>query len=70
MVVILLEDSPHSLHCSKKILGIPASSAKSERVFSVSGNMVTPKTTSLDPGCIEDLVTINCNLQLLEEFEK
>ena len=51
------------------IFAIPASSAKSERVFSTSGNFVTNKRSSLDPDNVEDLVTIKCNMKLLEEFE-
>ena len=54
---------------ARAILAIPASSAKSERMFSTSGNMVTTKRTNLDPDKVEDLVTITCNLELLQEFE-
>ena len=56
---------------ARAILAIPAStcSAKSERVFSTSGNTVTTKRTNLDPDKVEDLVTIACNLELLQEFE-
>ena len=54
---------------ARAILAIPASSAKSERVFSTSGNTVTTNGTNLDPDKVEDLVTIACNLELLKEFE-
>ena len=42
---------------ARAILAIPASSAKSERVFSTSGNTVTTKRTNLDPDKVEVLVT-------------
>ena len=32
-------------------------------------NFVTNKMSSLDPDNVEDLVTIKCNMTLLEEFE-
>ena len=51
------------------ILAIPASSAKSERVFSASGNHVTALRSSLYPEKVEDLVVVFTNLELLEEYE-
>ena len=54
---------------ARAILAIPASSAKSERMFSTSGNTVTTKRTNLDPDKVEYLVTIACNLELLQEIE-
>ena len=51
------------------IFAIHASNAKSERVFSASGNTVSRKRTLLDPDRVEDLVTIYCNLEQLKEFE-
>ena len=38
----------------RKVLAIPASSAKSERVFSVGGNMVTVKRSRLGTSKVED----------------
>ena len=38
-------------------------------VSSASGNTVTSKRTLLDPDHVEDLVTIYCNLEQLQEFE-
>ena len=51
------------------ILAIPASSAKSERVFSASGNHITALRSSLHPEKVEDLVVVYTNLELLEEYE-
>ena len=46
----------------------PAASSKSERVFSVAGNIVTPKKASLNPEKAEQLIVIKCNMQLLRQF--
>ena len=45
---------------------LSAASSKSERVFSVAGNMVTPKKVKLNPEKVEDLAVVKCNLKLLE----
>ena len=47
----------------KVVFPIPAASSKSERVFSVAGNVVTPKRARLK---VEDLVVVKCNLRLLK----
>ena len=44
----------------------PTPAASSERVFSVAGNVVTPKRARLNPEKIEDLVVVKCNLRLLK----
>ena len=43
----------------------PAASSKCERVFSMAGNIVTPKRASLNPEKVEQLIVIKCNMQLL-----
>ena len=45
-----------------------AASSKSERVFSVAGNVVTPKRANLNPEKAEDLVVVKCNLRLLKSM--
>ena len=55
---------------AKRILAIPASSAKSERVFSTGGSIVTPKRNRLSPKNVESLIVIKENLALLEDFVK
>ena len=40
----------------------------SERVFSMAGNIVTPKRASLNPEKVEQLIVIKCNMQLLRQF--
>ena len=55
---------------ARKYLVIPASSTKSERVFSTGGNVVTPKRGRLDPDMVEQLVVCHENVNLLKEFDK
>ena len=48
------------------VFAVPVASSKSERVFSVAGNVVTPKRARLNPEKVEDLVVVKCNLALLK----
>ena len=50
----------------KVVFLVPAGSSKSERVFSLDSNVVTPKRAMLNPEKVEDLVVVNCNLRLLK----
>ena len=45
----------------KVVFPVPAASSK-ERVFSVAGNVVTPKRAN--PEKVEDLVVVECNLSI------
>ena len=45
----------------KRVFPVPAASSKSERVFSVAGNVVTPKRANLNPEKVEDLVVVKWN---------
>ena len=54
----------------KYILGIPASSATSERFFSAAGRTVTSDRCSLSEETAEDLVKIRLNLAKLAEEER
>ena len=51
-----------------KYLVIPASSTKSERVFSAGGRVVTSSRTSLEPGKVEALVVNKRKRKELEVF--
>ena len=53
---------------TRVVLPVPAASSKSERVFSVAGNVVRPKRNGLGSDKVEDLVTMKCNLMLLKEM--
>ena len=55
---------------AKKILAIPASSSKSERVFSTGGNIVTAKRNRLSPKNVESLIVIKENMALIDNFDK
>ena len=53
---------------AKKILAIPASSAKSERVFNTGGNTVTAKSNRSAPKNFENLIKIKENVSKVEDF--
>ena len=55
---------------AKKVLTVPASSSKSERVFSTGGNIVTSKRNRLDPSKVENLIVIKENKGQIEDFKK
>ena len=50
-----------------KYLAIPATSASSERAFSVAGNIVTLRRCRLSHDVIEDLHFLHENLWVLKE---
>ena len=50
------------------VFAIPVASSKSERVFSVAGNTVTQKRTSLAPEKVENCVIVKSNMNLLREI--
>ena len=54
---------------AKKVLTIPASSSKSERVFSTGRNIVTAKRKRLDPSKVENLIVIKENRAQIEDFK-
>ena len=54
---------------ARTILAIPSSSAKSERVFSTGGNIVTAKRCRLGPKKVEELIVIRENMARIKEFE-
>ena len=37
-------------------------------VFSVAGNIMTPKRASLNPAKVEQLIVVKCKMQLLRQF--
>ena len=55
---------------ARYILGIPASSATSERFFSSGGLIVSNLRCSLEEYKVEDLLKIRLNLTKLEDQEK
>ena len=55
---------------AKKVFTIPASSSKSERVFSTGGNFVTKKRTRLASKKVEYLIVIKENKSQIEKLKK
>ena len=55
---------------AKNVLTVPASSSKSERVFSCGGNFATAKRGKLDPKKIENLTVTKLNKAQVEDFKK
>ena len=55
---------------ARSVLAFLASSAKSERVFSKGGNIVTVKRTRLNPKKVEKIVIIQENKKRVKEFMK
>ena len=53
---------------ARVLFAVPASSSKSERVFSVAGNVVTAKRARLDPEKVEDLVILKTNVPILRQM--
>ena len=60
---------PNLAKVAKKVLSIPASSAKSESVFSTGGNFVTKKRNRLAPKKVEELVVITSNQSQIDAFK-
>ena len=61
---------PHLARCAKYILGIPASSATSERFFSAAGLTVSPLRASLQEDKVEEILQVRLNLLKVEDYEK
>ena len=53
---------------AKKVLALPASSGKSERVFSTGGNFVTAKGTRLNPSKVQSLIVLKENKKQVERY--
>ena len=64
------EELPLLSKLARMILAIPASSAKSERVFSVGGLIVSCKRGSLAPTKVEQLIVLKENRKKVEEFKE
>ena len=59
---------PKLAKIAREVLAIPASSSSSERVFSVTGSIVSKRRHRLSNKHIEDLAIINLNYSKLEEI--
>lgn len=57
---------PNLSQLAKAIIGIPATSTPSERLFSVAGNVVSKKRTCLNPENVDIILFLNKNLKFLQ----
>ena len=64
------ETCPILSRLARHYLAIPASSCKSERVFSCAGNVVSARRTRLSAAKVEMLVVLKQNAALLKEHNK
>lgn len=48
---------------ARVVLCVPATSASSERIFSIAGNVVTNKRTRLDPDIVSDILVVRGEIQ-------
>ena len=60
---------PNLSKVAKKVLTVPASSAKSEKVFSTGGNFVTKKRNRLGVKKVEELIVVKENKSQIEDFK-
>jgi len=63
-------DLPNLARIAKIVLAIPASSSKSERVFSTGGLVVCSLRGRLAPSKAEKLIVLKENLALVEDFKE
>ena len=61
---------PKLFLCAREILGVPASSATSERAFSISGQISCKKRASLATKNIEELAIIRLNKLTIEKYKE
>ena len=55
---------------ARSVLAIPASSAKSERVYSSGANIVTAKRTRMKPNKVEQTLIIRENKSMVDELKR
>jgi len=55
---------------AQRILAVPATSAPSERVFSIAGLVLQAKRTSLAPENVNKIIFVHNNGHLLHELHK
>ena len=61
---------PKLFLCAQEILGVPCSSATSERAFSVSGQIFSKARSNLSAKKIEDLSIIRLNKLTIEKYKE
>lgn len=58
------QEFPTLQKIARWLLAIPASEASDERVFSDAGYVMKPRTTSLNPGTLSEMVFVHQNANL------
>ena len=53
---------------ARELMGCTATSAPSERIFSIAGNFFTPSRANLGPTTFRDLLLIKCNRAIYEKL--
>ena len=55
---------PNISKMAKQVLGVPATSVPSERVFSTAGDIVTAQRAALDPVHVDKLIFLKKNMKI------
>ena len=63
------EQLPLLAHLTRVVMAVPVASSSRQRLFSLSGRLVTPTRNRLDPTKVETIVMIQANLKKLKERE-
>lgn len=57
------KDFPNLFRMFLKLVCVPATSASSERVFSITGNIITDKRSAILPDNVNDLMVVRNEIQ-------
>ena len=60
------EQLPLLAHLTRVVMAVPVASSSSERLFSLSGRLVTPARNRFNPTKVETMVMIQANLKKLK----
>ena len=61
---------PYLARVARRVLGIPATQAQSERMFSTAGLTVNKRRGSLDLEDVELLIFLRCNWTAVDEWQR
>ena len=63
------EQLPLLAHLTRVVMAVPVASSSRQRLFSLSGRLVTPARNRFNPTKVETMVMIQANLKKLKERE-